>query len=40
MNNVNTYNRIGALMGDSKDQKRARKELLMEFPFTKDMLDN
>lgn len=40
MNNINTYDRIGALMGDSKDQKRARKELLMEFPFTKDMLDN
>ena len=40
MNNIHTYTRIGDLMGDSKEQVRHRKELLMEFPFTKDMLDN
>ena len=40
MNNIDTYTRIGVLMGDSKEQKLARKGLLMEFPFTKEMLDN
>lgn len=40
MNNIDTYTRVGILMGDSKEQKLARKELLMEFPFTKEMLDN
>lgn len=40
MNNVNTFTRINDLMGDSKDNVKNRKELLMEFPFTKDMLDN
>lgn len=40
MNNIDTYTRIGDLMGDGKEQTRNRKELLMNFPFTKDMLDN
>jgi DNA gyrase/topoisomerase IV subunit B len=40
MNNVNTFTRINDLMGDSKENVRNRKELLMDFPFTKDMLDN
>ena len=40
MNNIDTHTRIGILMGDSKEQKLARKGLLMEFPFTKEMLDN
>lgn len=40
MNNVNTLARINDLMGDSKENIKNRKELLMNFPFTKDMLDN
>ena len=40
MNNVNTFSRISDLMGDSKENVKHRKEMLMEFPFTKDMIDN
>lgn len=40
MNNIDTFTRINDLMGDSKDNIKNRKELLMNFPFTKDMLDN
>ena len=40
MNNINTYSRIEDLMGESKENMRNRKELMMNFNFTKDMLDN
>lgn len=40
MDNVNTYARISDLMGDSKENIKNRKELMMNFEFTKDMLDN
>ena len=40
MNNIDTFTRINDLMGDSKENVKNRKELLMNFPFTKDMLDN
>jgi DNA gyrase/topoisomerase IV subunit B len=40
MDNVNTYARISDLMGDSKENIKNRKALMMNFEFTKDMLDN
>ena len=40
MDNIDTYARISDLMGDSRDNVNNRKELLMNFKFTKDMLDN
>ena len=40
MNNIDTYSRICDLMGDSKDNVKNRKEMMMNFKFTKDMLDN
>ena len=40
MNNIDTFTRINDLMGDSKENVKQRKGMLMDFPFTKDMLDN
>ena len=39
-NDVDTMRKIGVLVGDGKDNKNERKELLMNFKFTKDMIDN
>ena len=40
MEDINTYRRMGVLVGKSKDEVNARKDLLMDFKFTKDMIDN
>lgn len=39
-NDVDTMKRMGVLIGDGKDNKLQRKELLMNFKFTADMIDN
>ena len=39
-NDVDTMRKVGVLVGDGKDNKNERKELLMNFKFTKDMIDN
>ena len=35
-----TFRRLGVLVGKSKDEVEGRKELLMNFKFTEDMIDN
>lgn len=40
MDDIDTMNRMGVLVGKSKDDINGRKELLMDFKFTKDMIDN
>lgn len=39
-NDVDTMRRMGVLVGDGKDNKRERKDLLLDFKFTMDMIDN
>lgn len=40
MNDGDTFNTMGMLIGDGKENKRDRKEMLMNFKFTMDMIDN
>lgn len=40
MNDPDTFRRLGILVGKSKDEVEGRKELLMNFKFTEDMIDN
>jgi hypothetical protein len=40
MNDPDTFRRLGVLVGKSKDEIDGRKELLMDFKFTEDMIDN
>ncbi|MBR5297660.1 MAG: hypothetical protein IKU29_07325, partial [Parabacteroides sp.] len=40
MNDPDTFTRLSALVGKSKDDVEARKQLLMNFKFTEDMIDN
>lgn len=40
IDDVNTLKTLGVLVGDGKDNKNSRKELLMNFKFTMDMIDN
>ena len=40
MDDYNTYDTMGMLIGDGKENKRNRKEMLMNFKFTMDMIDN
>lgn len=40
MDDLDTDRRLGILVGKSKDEVNARKELLLNFKFTKDMIDN
>ena len=39
-NDVMTFQKMGALVGDSKDNVRQRKEMLLDFKFTKADIDN
>lgn len=39
-NDVTTMQRMGVLVGDGKENKRQRKDLLLDFKFTMDMIDN
>ena len=39
-NDVDAMIKMGGLLGDGKDNVSTRKELLMNFEFTKDMIDN
>lgn len=40
MNDPDTFRRLGVLVGKSKDDIEGRKQLLMDFQFTEDMIDN
>lgn len=40
MNDPDTFTRLSALVGKSKDDVEARKQLLMNFKFTEDIIDN
>ena len=40
MDDPDTIRRLGVLVGKSKDEIESRKELLMDFKFTEDMIDN
>ena len=40
MEDCNTIKKLGILVGDGKENLIARKEMLMNFKFSKDMLDN
>ena len=40
MEDLDTMKRMGVLVGKSKDEITARKDLLLNFNFTKDMIDN
>ena len=40
MDDPDTIRRLGVLVGKSKDEIEGRKELLMGFNFTEDMIDN
>lgn len=40
MNDPDTFRRLGVLVGKSKEEIDGRKELLMDFKFTEDMIDN
>ena len=40
MDDPDTIRRLGVLVGKSKDEIEGRKELLMDFKFTEDMIDN
>ena len=40
MDDYDTINTMGMLVGDGKENKRNRKEMLMNFKFTMDMIDN
>ena len=40
MDDPDTIRRLGILVGKSKDEVEGRKELLMNFKFTEDMIDN
>lgn len=40
MEDANTMRILGNLVGDGKDNMSARKEMLLNFNFTKDMIDN
>lgn len=40
MDDPDTFRRLGVLVGKSKDEVEGRKELLMNFDFTEDMIDN
>lgn len=40
MNDPDTFRRLGVLVGKSREDVEGRKELLMEFKFTEDMIDN
>ena len=40
MDDPDTIRRLGVLVGKSKDEVEGRKELLMDFKFTEDMIDN
>lgn len=40
MDDPDTFKRLGVLMGKSRDEVEGRKELLMNFKFTEDMIDN
>lgn len=40
MNDPDTFRRLGVLVGKSKDEIEGRKQLLMDFKFTEDMIDN
>lgn len=40
MDDPDTFRRLGVLVGKSKDEIEGRKELLMNFKFTEDMIDN
>lgn len=40
MDDPDTFRRLGVLVGKSKDEVEGRKELLMDFKFTEDMIDN
>ena len=39
MNDPDTFRRLGVLVGKSKDEIEGRKQLLMDFEFTEDMID-
>lgn len=39
MNDPDTFRRLGVLVGKSKDEIEGRKQLLMDFDFTEDMID-
>ena len=39
-NDIDTLHRMGVLVGDGKANKQERKNLLMDFKFTMDMIDN
>lgn len=40
MDDINTMKTMGMLIGDGKENKKNRKEMLMNFKFTMDMIDN
>ena len=40
MNDPDTIRRLGVLVGKSKEEVNGRKDLLMNFAFTEDMIDN
>lgn len=40
MDDPDTFRRLGVLVGKSRDEVEGRKELLMDFKFTEDMIDN
>ena len=40
MDDPDTFRRLGVLVGKSKDEVEGRKQLLMDFKFTEDMIDN
>jgi hypothetical protein len=40
MEDINTMKTLGMLVGDGKENMKARKEMLMNFKFSKDMIDN
>ena len=40
IDDINTMCTMSMLVGDGKDDRRARKEMLMNFRFTKEMIDN
>lgn len=40
MNDPDTYQKMAVLVDDGKDARTQRKEILLNFPFTMDMIDN
>jgi hypothetical protein len=40
MDDPDTIRRLGVLVGKSKDEVDGRKELLFNFKFSEDMIDN